>query len=148
MGNVLGQSLVILSGIGLNPRAAEILAENWLRDQGFQTRRAVRVKWQKVDFFGADVMAIAPDGTKRFVQVTTSKRAEHVRQRRRRLEQFPWHSTDHVYIFQLVERRSPPDRRQVDRFFRVHEYSPAGRKWRVWSEVIQVPPLMTRKQKE
>src|SRR2546426_4428638 len=107
----------------MDPRSAEVAAEIWLRRQGHVTRRAIRTKWQKVDFFGADVISIAQDGTKHFVQVTTSGRAEHVRERRRKMELIPWHPTDRVLIFQLVEREVPLDRRKVERFFRVHEYA-------------------------
>ena len=45
-----------------------------LEAQGYVTRKSIRVKYQKVDFFGFDVMAISPDGeTMLFVQVKSSR---------------------------------------------------------------------------
>ena len=45
-----------------------------LKKQGYITRKSIRVKYQKVDFFGFDVMALAPDGSHMiFVQVKSSR---------------------------------------------------------------------------
>ena len=44
-----------------------------LETQGYLTRKSIRVKYQKVDFFGFDVMALSPDGdTMLFVQVKSN----------------------------------------------------------------------------
>jgi len=45
-----------------------------LEAQGYITRKSIRVKYQKVDFFGFDVMALAKDGSHMlFVQVKSNR---------------------------------------------------------------------------
>ena len=44
-----------------------------LEAQGYLTRKSIRIKYQKVDFFGFDVMALAKDGSHMlFVQVKSN----------------------------------------------------------------------------
>ena len=44
-----------------------------LEERGYITRKSIRVKYQKVDFFGFDVMALAKDGSHMlFVQVKSN----------------------------------------------------------------------------
>lgn len=44
-----------------------------LEAKGYITRKSIRIKYQKVDFFGFDVMALAKDGSHMlFVQVKSS----------------------------------------------------------------------------
>lgn len=107
----------------MNKREAEVATENYWKSKGaVKTRRPVRTKWQKVDFLGADVLAVMRDGSKSWTQTTTSQRPEHVRERRRALEETPWASTDRVYVFEVEERPGVVNKRKVDRYFRVHEY--------------------------
>ena len=105
----------------MDRREAEVATENWLKDQGYVTRRAVRTQWQKVDFFGADVMGKRKEGTV-YIQTTTSQRPEQVRVRRRKLEVVPWNPLDRVLLFEVEERPNVVNRRKKDLFFRVHQY--------------------------
>ena len=44
-----------------------------LEAKGYTTRKSIRIKYQKVDFFGFDVMALAADGSHMlFVQVKSN----------------------------------------------------------------------------
>ena len=52
------------------------------------TRRAVQTKWQKVDFFAADVVGKRPDGTHVYIQATAGQYSA-VTARRRKLEKIP-----------------------------------------------------------
>jgi hypothetical protein len=83
------------------------------------TRRALRTKFAKVDFFAADVIGIRADGTKVFAQATAGSN-ECVRTRRRKLEAIPWHPSDTVILLQLVETPDPVNQRKTSWFFRVH----------------------------
>ena len=45
-----------------------------LEAKGYITRKSIRVKYQKVDFFGFDIMALAKDGSHMlFVQVKSNR---------------------------------------------------------------------------
>lgn len=126
-------------------REGEVAADNWLQMEGYMTRRAVRARFQKVDFFGADVMGKRSGGMA-WVQVTTAQGSRHtetVRRRRRRLEEVPWGPQDLVFVFEARERPNVVDPRRIDRFFRVHEYASRDggegpRSWRVLKDPIVV----------
>ncbi len=134
----------------ITPREAEVAAENYWIDQGCLTRRALRTKWARVDFFGADV--IGKDATSTvWCQVTTAQRTESVRRRRRRLEEIPWLASDRVFLFELEMRPNPVRRSRIDYFFRVHEYvdplapdDVSTRSWRILDEPIAVTRDMLR----
>jgi len=83
-------------------------------------RRAVRTKYQSVDFWGCDVMAKDEWGHSYFAQVTTGG-VEAVRQRRRKLEKIPWNDLEHIMVLQMIETPDPLDNRKKKFYFRVHE---------------------------
>lgn len=133
----------------ITPREAEVAAENYWIDQGCRTRRALRTKWARVDFFGADVIG-KDASTTVWCQVTTAQRTESVRRRRRRLEEIPWLPSDRVFLFELEMRPNPVRRSRIDYFFRVHQYAYRGREpvgprsWVVLDEPISVTRDMLR----
>lgn len=115
-------------------RAAEwVLRKHW---GCVVTRRAVQTKWQKVDFFGADVVGKRKNGTYVYAQVTVGK-VEAVRVRRRKIEQIPWSKSDSVFLLQLVERADPVNARRKQWFFRIHFLRHKG----VWMAVESVIPV-------
>ena len=85
------------------------------------TRRALRTKFAKVDFFGCDVIGVRADGRRVWVQVTAGQVAA-VLTRRKKLEAYPWHPTDQVFVWQLVERQDIANPSSKEWFFRVWEY--------------------------
>ena len=87
----------------VSPREVEVAAENYWKSLGYVTRRALRTKWAKVDFFGADVIAKDPMVTV-YCQVTKSKTSGNIAARRRKLEKIPWVNSDKVYVFELREQ--------------------------------------------
>ncbi len=101
------------------------------------TRRAIRTRFNKTDFFGADVIGIRQDGSKVFCQATCGG-VEAVRQRRRKLEAIPWHRSDTVCILQLVERQAVVNARSKQWHFRVHEYDLESRAWSVRPDAIEI----------
>ena len=119
------------------------------------THKAVRAQWQKVDFFGSDVMGIMKNGKKVFIQATAGQYSA-VSTRRRKLEKVPWHHTDKVLICQLISNKDsnsqliitkkPMDKRRTYWFFRIHEYkfqinyvSGKNRVWETKKEAVEVP---------
>jgi len=99
-------------------RAAEHLAVH--KFGCILTRRSIRTMWQKVDFFGADVVGKKPDGSHVYIQVTSGQ-APAVSQRKRKLEKVPWHETDTVVLAQYVSTRSEIDLRRYARTFHLWE---------------------------
>ena len=101
---------------------AERAAENALAAlfNCVELRRALRTKFAKVDLFGCDVMAKRPDGSKIWVQVTSGQ-MNAVLVRRKKLESKVWHSSDTVFVWQLVERADVANPRKKEWFFRVWE---------------------------
>jgi hypothetical protein len=80
---------------------AEIVAINFLRDLGcVNTRRAIKTKFQKVDFFGADVVGKKTDGSTYYIQATTGK-ASALSQRRKKLRAVDWNNRERVFLLQL-----------------------------------------------
>ena len=120
---------------------AERAAEWALHDMGcLFTRRAVRTKFTAVDFFGCDLIGVRCDGTRLWVQVTAGQ-TPAVLARRRKLETYPWHISDQVYVWQLVERQDVANPRRKDWHFRIWEYQVVGneREWTDDIEPIHVP---------
>jgi hypothetical protein len=84
-------------------------------------RRAIRSQYQKVDFWGSDVMGRTESGMVFYAQVTTGG-PEAVRQRRRKLEQIPWNEHERPMLFVL---HAAKDGRQVNYYFEIqHLVSP------------------------
>jgi len=104
------------------------------------TRRAVRVQYQSVDFFGSDIVGKTRDGAHVYIQVTAGGNSA-VSARRRKLEAIPWHTTDRVQLLQLVQTHDPANGRRKLWFFRVHNFA-LKRNARVWtteSDAVPVP---------
>lgn len=117
---------------------AERAAEWWAREQGcVLTRRALRTKFAKVDFFASDIMGKRADGSMVFIQVTAAVGSGNVTARRRKLEAVPWAQTDSVFLLHFRREPDPANRRKLKYYFRVHEYGNAG--WLVWDEAVDVP---------
>jgi len=125
---------------------AERAAEWFLREEFgcVVTRRAVRTQWQKVDFFGSDVVGKREDGTHVYAQATAGK-SQAVTARRRKLEAIPWlFDSDIVLLLQLLEDLDPANRRRKIWHFRVHQYdywigTNIDREWNTWDEAFRVP---------
>lgn len=102
---------------------AEKAGEHYCREKlgCIHTRRPVRTQFQSIDFFAADVVGKRQDGSHCYVQVTAGQ-AGRVRERRRKLEAYPWHVSDIVQLLQLVQTPDPADARRTKFFFRIHEY--------------------------
>ena len=118
-------------------RAAEWFAREILGC--VDTRRAVRTKWQKVDFFGADVVGKRPDGSHVYIQVTTGQ-APAVSVRKRKLEKYHWHKSDRVLLLQLKYKQ---EGRKKKWYFDMYELE-GGRKKADWqkheaSAVLEIP---------
>lgn len=136
-------------------REAEVAAEHWLREQMHcvAIRRAVRTKWQRVDFFGADLVGVLCTGAHVYVQVTTGA-AQAVSVRRRKLEGFPWHPSDTVLLLNLVVTESPAKGRRKEFWFRAeelitnHQENGMRSTWQDWEESIPVPREWFRKAKD
>jgi len=103
------------------------------------TRKAMRTKFQKVDFWGADCVGKRIDGSHVYVQVTTGH-TEAARTRRRKLDAIPWHESDKVMLFQLDWHKNPENARKIDWYFRIHERDHDGN-WTVNNNWIYIPPL-------
>ena len=106
------------------------------------TRRAVRTKWQAVDFFGSDIVGKKSDGSHIYIQTTAGQYAA-VTARRRKLEKIPWHPTDTVELLQLIQTIDPANARKKLWFFRVHCYKRLGtlylRQWHTEEKAVPVP---------
>ena len=79
-------------------------AAEWVAVEVFgctETQRATRTKFQKIDFFGCDVMGMRP-GFKEWIQVTAGQR-QAVQVRRKKLVDKDWVYTDRVWVFRLVQ---------------------------------------------
>lgn len=126
----------------LKARQAEVAAEHWMMEnmECVAIRRAVRTKWQAVDFFGADLVGVLATGAKVYVQVTTGSHSA-MSSRRAKLGAFPWHPSESVILVRLVSTKSPVKGKAVQWWFRVEEYQSraAGRTWLDWPECVPVP---------
>lgn len=99
-------------------------AVEWVLREKFgcvATRRALRTKYAKVDFFGCDVIGVRKHGTRLWIQVTAGQ-VGAVLTRRKKLQAYPWHEDDIVQVWQLVERADVANPRKKQWFFRVWNY--------------------------
>ena len=123
-------------------RAAEWGAVEALGCQ--HTRRALRTKYARVDFYAADILGCTWGGAKIYIQVTAGQLGAVI-ERRKKLEAYPWHPSERVFVWQLVERQDVANPRKKNWFFRVWEYAPGqgaekwARAWREWPDAIAVP---------
>jgi len=85
------------------------------------TRRAIKTKYNKVDFFGSDVVGKTIDGSHVYIQVTAGNDTQ-VTKRKRKLEKVPWHDTDTVELLQLVQTINPNHKARKFWWFRVSVY--------------------------
>ena len=107
--------------IAKSKRAPAERAAEWVLRKVYgcvATRRALRTHYAKVDMFGCDVVGVDEDGWRTWVQVTAGQTSA-VTARRRKLEAYPWHVTDGVYVWQLQSRQSG---RKKEWYFNVWEY--------------------------
>ncbi len=123
---------------------AERAAEWALHDMGcVYTRRAVRARYAEVDFFGCDLIGVREDGVRIWVQVTAGQ-TPAVLVRRKKLEGYPWHPSDRVYVWQLVERQDIANPRKKEWYFRVWRYAHVCGQQREWQEDIE--PINVRRE--
>lgn len=101
-------------------------------------RRAIRAKFQAVDFWHCDVMGRASNGLCFYAQATTGK-VEAVRQRRRKLEKIPWNMYDNVMVLQMVELPDPANQRKKKFYFRIHALNKATLTWNVGDNAEPIP---------
>ena len=112
-------------------------AAEWVAVEVFgcvATRRALRTKFAKVDFFGCDVMGFGANGGKFWIQVTAGQMGA-VNVRRKKLMQYPWGLRDYVMVMQLVERARVDNPRRKEWFFRVWDLGRSG----LWKETDPIP---------
>lgn len=105
------------------------------------TRRALRTKFAKVDFFACDTIGVEESGKRHWIQVTAGQTAA-VLTRRKKIEKHPWHVSDTVAVWQLTFRVSIINSRQKEWFFKVWDFQvqPDGtRAWVVLDSPIEVP---------
>lgn len=115
----------------------ERAAEHWVVQQGCTfTRRALRTRFNKQDYFAADVCGKMPGATY-YVQVT--KGHGNVSVRKRKLEQIPWVPTDRVFVFECRVTRDPVNASREVHWFRVHRYDSKTKEWTVDPEAIRIP---------
>ena len=116
---------------------AERAGEWYLREVAgcVVTRRALRTKFAKVDFYAADIIGKRADGSCVYAQVTAGG-AEALRTRRRKLERVPWHPSETVMVLQLTFTPDPANKARKLWFFRVHPYAHGAG---TWGEVTAAP---------
>lgn len=129
---------------------AERAAEHYLYEvcncDPFQIRRAVKTKYQAVDFWGCDVMGRNLMGKCFYAQVTTGK-TEAVRIRRRKLEKISWNENDTVLVLQMVVQPDPANNRRKAYYFRIHIYKHKIKKWDVKLTAYPIPRKWFKKLK-
>ena len=111
------------------------------------TRRALRTKFQKVDFFASDVVGKKIDGSHVYIQ-TTAGQSQAVTARRRKLEAVPWHYTDTVELLQLDQEQNPKNKRSKNWFFIVHVFNHIDRLWENNKHRVDIPKEWFTKYKE
>ena len=99
------------------------------------THKAIRRAYQSVDIFGCDVVGKQKDGSHVYIQVTTGQMSK-VTERKRKLEEIPWHHSDIVLILQLFWLSNPKNKRKKDWNFKVFEYTLC--KWDEWMGGVPV----------
>ena len=133
-------------------RAAEHYLYNICHCEIHTIRKAIRAKYQSVDFWACDVMGKAINGYSYFAQVTAGQ-TEAVRTRRRKLEKIPWNRFEFVFVLQLVETIDPANALRKKFYFRVHRLNIQGNKpiqftWSVDNEACPVPREWFKKLRE
>ena len=132
-------------------REAEVASEWYGRETlgCVATRRTVKAKFNKVDFFAADMVGKRKDGSHVYIQVTAGQ-ADKVRIRRRKLEKYPWHKTDTVQIVRLIQTIDPANARRKLWFFRVHAYDLVNgkRQWSTEEQAVRIPSEWFKAYKE
>lgn len=119
-----------------DPKNAERAAEHFaVKVLGcIKTVRAIQTQFQRQDMFGSDVIGKLADGACRYIQVTTGGKSA-VQQRKKKMESYPWHSSDRVYVLQMMKFKSKSLISLIYRF-KVLEYWPnetAPRAWVDWA---------------
>lgn len=102
------------------------------------TRRALRTKFAKVDFFASDIVGKKDNGEHVYIQATAGQDSA-VTSRRRKLEVIPWHFTDTVLLVQLIQTIDPANARRKKWFFRVHVFNQSEKKWSTLDEAVEIP---------
>jgi len=121
-------------------RQAEVAAEHFCRAllACTHTRRAIKARFFKVDFFGADVMGKDGRGLTHYVQVTTGY-GGRLSSRRHKLAAIPWAASDRVYLLQLRRAEPAPKSRKAQWEFVVQQWFQIQRLWQRWTQAIAVP---------
>ncbi len=123
-------------------REAEVAAEWYAHSElnCVETRRTTRTQFHKVDFFCCDIIGKRADGSHVYLQVTAGGNSA-VTDRRRKLEEIPWHRTDTIQLLQLVQTDNPGKGSRKLWFFRVHIYSMLGneRYWITGNDAVSIP---------
>ena len=101
------------------------------------TRRALRTKFARVDFFASDIIGKLPNGACVYAQVTAGGN-EALRTRRRKLEAVPWHESEAVLVLQLVSTPDPVNATRKLYWFRVHRYDQSRGEWSLDREAAPV----------
>lgn len=104
-------------------------------------RKAIQAQWQKVDFFGSDIVAKYKNGVTVYIQVTAGQ-DQAITARKRKLEAIPWHYEDKVYLLQLKQRQGVVNARRKEWFFKVWEYAIGignERTWELWPDPVSIP---------
>jgi len=104
------------------------------------TCRAIRTKFQRQDLFASDVIGKKQNGRCVYAQATAG-RDEAVRQRRRKLDNIPWTTTDTVLLLQLTHTPDPANQRRKLWFFRVHRLDTTNMVWVVDDKAFPVPKI-------
>lgn len=102
---------------GRAERAAEHFAKKKLAC--VETRRVCKTRFNKVDFFGADIVGKQIDGSHVYIQVTSGQ-GSAVSARKRKLEPHIWHSSDRVYLLRMVKYKIEEKRLVYE--FHIYEY--------------------------
>ena len=103
----------------------------------YQTQRATRNQFQKVDFWGADVTGRTRAGRVYYLQVTTGGK-EALRQRRKKLEKHAWNPFEDVLLLQLNRTK---EGRRFRYYFTIWRYliMDEVRSWTNYYEGYDVP---------
>ena len=103
--------------------------------------KSIQTKWQRVDFFGSDVMGKKINGQTVYIQVTAGQDSA-INARKRKLEAIPWDSRDIVLLLQLKQRQDLVNERKKQWFFKVWQYRvniTGERLWEAWEKPVEIP---------
>lgn len=129
-----------------DPREWEVAAEWFAYEHldAIETRRPVKTKFAKQDFFGADVMARLVDGGLAWLQVTKGDRRAGWKKRKQVLPATYMDGERFLVLFARAEP-DPKDGRRNIYLFDVQEHDPAAPRdatakgWRMWPDPVTVP---------